>query len=101
MYRLNEDGFEIVNTFLTEDEVSDILEVINKGEKDRPTVRRSNALFAIRQFIIELPEIYSLIFTPGFGRLLEEKAGLGYELVQSIYFDKPGQSNWFVSYHQD
>ena len=33
--------------------------------------------------------------------IIREIFGSNYFLVKSIYFDKPEQSNWFVSYHHD
>lgn len=101
MHQLKQDGFEIVNSVFTREQVKNILQVIDQCDKDRSTFRRSEALFAIRQFLTEIPEVYPLIFTTEFIKLIQEKAGEGYELVKSIYFDKPAQSNWFVSYHQD
>ncbi|HVF96913.1 MAG TPA: phytanoyl-CoA dioxygenase family protein, partial [Flavisolibacter sp.] len=40
-------------------------------------------------------------FTSTFNRLVAELFGSEYFVVKSIYFDKPEQSNWFVSCHQD
>ncbi|WP_343667434.1 phytanoyl-CoA dioxygenase family protein [Chitinophaga sp.] len=33
--------------------------------------------------------------------MIDTLFGKDYHVVKSIYFDKPGGSNWFVSYHQD
>lgn len=57
-------------------------------------------VFAIRRVLQEVPDVGSLIFTPRL-RSVISSFGEGYFVVKSIYFDKPGGSNWFVAYHQD
>lgn len=101
MYDLNEDGFEIVKNFLSGEQVNRILQIIENCDNDNQAFRKSEALFAIRQFIKVVPDVCPIIFTPDFQHFLTEKIGSGYDVVKSIYFDKPGQSNWFVPYHQD
>jgi hypothetical protein len=101
MNHFEECGFEIIDNFFSTEQVNSILQQIDKIYDGRSAFRKSNALYAIRQFLNEVPAVYPLIFIKKFQRLLEEKAGSGYNLVKSIYFDKPAQSNWFVSYHQD
>lgn len=49
----------------------------------------------------EVPALATLLFTKKFESLLSGLFGEGYAVVKSIYFDKPGHSNWFVSCHQD
>jgi len=48
-----------------------------------------------------VPTVANLILTPRLTTIVHELFGKDYFLVKSIYFNKPGQSNWFVSYHQD
>jgi Protein involved in biosynthesis of mitomycin antibiotics/polyketide fumonisin len=42
-----------------------------------------------------------LIFIETLTNIIHDLFGKDYFIVKSIYFDKPGDSNWFVSYHQD
>lgn len=98
---LESKGFAIINTIYNKEEINSILQYIAQTDTDKPTFRKTNDLFAIRQFLKELPGIYQLIFTDKLNQLIRENFGEDYFVVKSIYFDKPPQSNWFVSYHQD
>jgi ectoine hydroxylase-related dioxygenase (phytanoyl-CoA dioxygenase family) len=71
------------------------------ADASRPTFRKTAELFAIRQFLKELPQIHPAIFTPNLKSLITKHAGPDYFIVKSIYFDKPEASNWFVAWHQD
>jgi ectoine hydroxylase-related dioxygenase (phytanoyl-CoA dioxygenase family) len=94
-------GFAIVNNIYSKEEIDDILQYIAEADTDKPTFRKTNDLFAIRQFLKELPGIRPLIFTQKLKEVISNYWGNDYFVVKSIYFDKPPQSNWFVSYHQD
>ncbi|GAO44913.1 phytanoyl-CoA dioxygenase family protein [Flavihumibacter petaseus] len=98
---ISRDGFEIVNGIYAPAEIAAIGNLLKKQESSRPTFRRSTALFAVRQLLKEIPAAIPLIFTPALKRLIGDRAGKGYFLVKSIYFDKPPASNWFVAFHQD
>jgi hypothetical protein len=95
------DGFVVIENIYSDQEVESLIEVINKADQSNPTFRKTNDLFAIRQFLKEVPEIYLLIFTDNLNNVIHNYFGDGYFVVKSIYFDKPEQSNWFVAYHQD
>lgn len=58
-------------------------------------------MFAIRQFLKEVPAAQEIVFNGSLKQLINELFGDEYFVVKSIYFDKPESSNWFVSYHQD
>jgi len=99
--QLAQDGFTVIENIFSEKEVEQILECINNIDTSRPTFRKTNDLFAIRQFLKEIPSIKALVFNDSFKQLLRIIADENYFLIKSIYFDKPEQSNWFVPYHQD
>lgn len=101
MYQLNSDGFEIINDMYSASEMLDIVSLIEAADSSQPTFRKSNGLFAVRQFFKTIPAAFDLIFSDKFRNLLVSKFGPEFFVVKSIYFDKPAQSNWFVSYHQD
>lgn len=94
-------GFSIINNVYTQQEVEKILAAINNTEKNNDTFRKSTELFAIRQFLNEVPETFALIFTDKLMSIIQQVMGNNYFVVKSIYFDKPQSSNWYVSYHQD
>lgn len=98
---IQELGFSVVDHVFTEQEVEDILAAINRADSTKETFRKSDDLFAIRQFLKEVPETIGLIFNNKLKHIVKEVFGEDYFLVKSIYFDKPETSNWFVSYHQD
>ena len=98
---IDEFGFSTVNGIYTEKEIEQILSIIVTADNDRATFRKSEDLFAIRQFLKELPEITTLVFNDALKKLLKDVFGQSYFVVKSIYFDKPEKSNWYVAYHQD
>lgn len=99
--QLASDGFTIIEDVYSDDEIKVLLGIIDSVDSSNPTFRKSNDLFAIRQFLKEVPGIKPLIFTDKLYTLIRDLFGDGYFVVKSIYFDKPEQSNWFVAYHQD
>ncbi len=98
---LDEVGFSIVNGIYSEQEVAQMLALIAAKDSDRETFRKSEDLFAIRQFLNEVPEIRKVVFNHKLRDLIAEFFGESFFVVKSIYFDKPEKSNWYVSYHQD
>ncbi|WP_284462182.1 phytanoyl-CoA dioxygenase family protein [Chryseobacterium sp.] len=98
---IQEYGFSIINDVFSADEVEEIINVLNGIDTSRENFRKSEDLFAIRQFLKEIPEIKYLIFNDNIQRIITEIFGEKYFVVKSIYFDKPETSNWYVAYHQD
>ncbi|WP_106914954.1 phytanoyl-CoA dioxygenase family protein [Chryseobacterium aurantiacum] len=98
---IQEYGFSIINDVFSVDEVEKIISVLNGIDTSRENFRKSDDLFAIRQFLKEIPEIKDLIFNDNIQRIITEIFGEKYFVVKSIYFDKPETSNWYVAYHQD
>lgn len=94
-------GFTIVDNVLTDEEIDDLLLVISQADTSKPTFRKTNDLFAIRQFLKEVPTSVDKVFTDNLNNIIFDLFGDEYFVVKSIYFDKPENSNWFVSYHQD
>jgi ectoine hydroxylase-related dioxygenase (phytanoyl-CoA dioxygenase family) len=98
---LSENGFAVVENIYTIEEVQNILEVIDSADTSKDTFRKSSDLFAIRQFLKEVPETFNLIFNDSLKYLIRQLIGDDFFIVKSIYFDKPPTSNWYVAYHQD
>ena len=95
------DGFAIVNDVYTDAEVKSILTIIEATDQSNPAFRKTDDLFAIRQFLKEVPAALPLIFNSNLKTLVNALFGNNYFTVKSIYFDKPELSNWFVAWHQD
>ncbi|WP_332367942.1 phytanoyl-CoA dioxygenase family protein [Spirosoma telluris] len=99
--KILKDGFAIIDNVFTTEEIHLIRQAILRVDTNKPTFRKTNDLFAIRQFLKEVPETKELIFTDRLAAIISQVFGDSYFLTKSIYFDKPEQSNWFVAYHQD
>jgi ectoine hydroxylase-related dioxygenase (phytanoyl-CoA dioxygenase family) len=98
---VNKNGFTVIDDIYSDREVADLIGIIDKADQSNPTFRKRTDLFAIRQFLKEVPDVKSIIFNGRLKQLIKNIFGGGYFAVKSIYFDKPEQSNWFVAWHQD
>lgn len=98
---IEKNGFAIVGDVYTNAEVQQLIDLIDNTDTSGATFRKSANLFAIRQFLKQIPEIHPILFNDNLKQLITELFGEDYFAVKSIYFDKPGESNWFVAYHQD
>lgn len=94
-------GFTVIEDVFTQTEIDTLVSLIQQADSSNETFRKTKDLFAIRQLLKEVPNVAPAIFTPSLKATINELFGEGYHVVKSIYFDKPGGSNWFVSYHQD
>ncbi|MDB5195673.1 MAG: phytanoyl-CoA dioxygenase [Flaviaesturariibacter sp.] len=56
-------GFAIISDIYSSSETESIIEAIDNVDSPNLTFRRSADLFAIRQFLKEVPEVQPLIFT--------------------------------------
>ncbi|PJE45426.1 MAG: phytanoyl-CoA dioxygenase [Flavobacterium sp.] len=102
--QIDSEGFEIINNVYSENEIEKIISEIEKvteTENRNATFRKSEDLFAIRQFHKEIPATLKYIFNHNLKEIIKSIFGQGYFITKSIYFDKPEKSNWFVAYHQD
>lgn len=99
--RINGEGYTVIADVFNRAAMDAMVAVINEADPAGPLFRKTNDLFAIRRFLQAVPAIQPLVFTERLQVLLQQLFGAGYFPVKSIYFDKPGQSNWFVAWHQD
>jgi ectoine hydroxylase-related dioxygenase (phytanoyl-CoA dioxygenase family) len=96
-----ENGFTTVDNIYSDWEIEQILTTIDQADNDKETFRKSADLFAIRQFLNEIPAVKNLVFNDRLKNIIRQLFGDNYFVVKSIYFDKPATSNWYVAYHQD
>lgn len=99
--QITDSGFSVISNVFSTKEIECISEVIQNIDTSKETFRKSEDLFAIRQFLKEIPEVKHLIFNENLKTIIKEIFGENYFVVKSIYFDKPEKSNWYVAYHQD
>ncbi|MCR6638330.1 MAG: phytanoyl-CoA dioxygenase family protein [Sporocytophaga sp.] len=62
--------------------------------------KKKRQVYAIRQALIEIPELTPFLFNKNLKKILASK-GDNLFLTKAIYFDKPPESNWYVTWHQD
>lgn len=98
---LLDNGFSVINGIYTAEEVHAILAVVSNADTSKDTFRKSADIFAIRQFLKEIPSVFDLVFNDKLNQLIKQILGDNFFVVKSIFFDKPAASNWYVSYHQD
>lgn len=94
-------GFTVIPGVYNSSEVGTITGIISATNTNRPTFRKTGDLFAVRQALKEMPGLTPHIFNSRLRQCITQLFGQDYFIVKSIYFDKPGKSNWFVAYHQD
>ncbi|OCA74938.1 phytanoyl-CoA dioxygenase family protein [Chryseobacterium arthrosphaerae] len=94
-------GFTVINDIFSREEIDAISNVLQNIDTSKENFRKSEDLFAIRQFLKEIPDIKDLVFNDTIQKVINEIFGEKYFVVKSIYFDKPETSNWYVAYHQD
>jgi ectoine hydroxylase-related dioxygenase (phytanoyl-CoA dioxygenase family) len=99
--RILKDGFTTIEDIYSCDEVNDIISTINNADQSKDTFRKTDDLFAIRQFFKEVPEVKKLIFNNKLKAVISDLFRTNCFVVKSIYFDKPEKSNWFVAWHPD
>jgi ectoine hydroxylase-related dioxygenase (phytanoyl-CoA dioxygenase family) len=98
---IQETGFAIIEKVFSDTEIENIISTISNADSSKETFRKTNDLFAIRQFFKEIPIVFDKVFNDKLKNIISELFGNDFFVVKSIYFDKPENSNWFVSYHQD
>lgn len=101
MSSLKERGFDVIDNVYTAQELAAIDAILAGIDSAAPNFRRTTELFAIRQFLREVPGIVPLIFNAAVKDIIRHHIGGNYFVVRSIYFDKPPLSNWAVPWHQD
>ena len=94
-------GFAVVDNIYSDEEIGQMIHQIERADASNATFRKTTDLFAIRQFLKEIPQSATTIFNKKLTMLITELFGNNFFVVKAIYFDKPATSNWFVSYHQD
>lgn len=68
-------GFAVIENVFSKEQVQKICKAIENANDSGATFRKSADLFAIRQFLKEVPEIQSLIFTDIFDKLIVQLFG--------------------------
>lgn len=80
--RIQESGFTIIDQVYADEEVQSILRKIEQADNSKDTFRKSKDLFAIRQFLKEVPETYDLIFNKRLNYIIHTIFGSNYFVVK-------------------
>jgi len=99
--QIEQEGHTVIAGVYSTGEIDSITEKIKKSDQTNSSFRKSEDLFAIRQFFKEIPEVKNLIFNENLRKVISELFGSDFFVIKSMYFDKPASSNWYVAYHQD
>jgi ectoine hydroxylase-related dioxygenase (phytanoyl-CoA dioxygenase family) len=98
---LSQNGVTTISDIYTISEVNSLIETVKNATQNSPNFRQSNDLFAIRNLLLEIPELQNILWNDNIKTLIKNLFGEKYFNVKAIYFDKPPQSNWIVAWHQD
>jgi len=96
--RLEHRGHIIANHVFTRKEIARIGALLNHYKIQNPSV--DGPVYAIRALLKEIPALLPLVVNHNIRRILSA-LGRGWFLSKAIFFDKPAQSNWYVTWHQD
>jgi len=100
--QLDQEGYAILPAVYSDTEVNQIGQLLSDKEPKGSSVLKSTQLYAIRQLLIEVPELWPLLLNDKLRSILSVlQSDSSFFLSKAIYFDKPADSNWFVAYHQD
>jgi ectoine hydroxylase-related dioxygenase (phytanoyl-CoA dioxygenase family) len=99
--RVAREGFAVLPGLYEPAEVAALLHAVEHAPVSGPNFRRSQEVFAIRNLLGEIPELWPLLANKPLLALLAQLFPEGCQVVKAIYFDKPAQSNWLVPWHQD
>lgn len=83
------------------EECAAMLFAIENAGKVHPNFRQTSSVFAIRQVLEVVPELYDLIWNPRLRTFMQNNGLQRKYLRKSIFFDKNEGGNWFVAWHQD
>ena len=101
MVRLQEFGYQVIDKMFDLEEVEEIIELIESNSKINSNHRNHGGLFAIREFLLEYPDVFAVLRENRRLKDLIRSFGKDYKVIRSIYFDKPPRANWIVNWHQD
>lgn len=96
--RLAAKGYAITNSVYTRKEIAKMGGLLYKFRQDHPV--DSPAVYAIRGLLQKLPELLPYLFNKNIRAILS-RVDENLFLTKAIFFDKPAESNWYVTWHQD
>lgn len=100
---LERDGFVVVPTVVSKDEVDLLLERLKEADLRVTTHRRGQQTYAIRNLLRVVPQTRQLTESAAVRSLVEPSLGPNAFVVRDLFFDfdKTSDANWKVAWHQD
>ena len=95
MRKLTHRGFALLNQVYTQREVGRMKRLI-----DQALATAGEPVFAQRQLLRMIPALKPLVINRNLQTIIRAVDPQAF-LVKAIYFDKPPEHNWYVSWHQD
>lgn len=96
--KLDSKGYVITNHVYTKKEVAKMGSVLYHFKTENPS--NAKDVYAIRNLLDKIPELQHIVLNGNLKKILS-KIDENLFLTKAIYFDKPAQSNWYVTWHQD
>ena len=100
MGKFEEFGYEIHENIFDDQQIHQIIRHIEQQNKTNDNHRSNGGLFAIREFLMEYPDIIPFLNNQKLFKIIQS-LGENFKIIRSIYFDKPPKANWIVNWHQD
>ena len=97
--RLEHKGYIVANNIFSRKTLNAMYSAINNYSRGNKTESHKD-VFAIRRLLLEIPQLKELCLNKNIRTILKQ-FGSDYFISKAIYFDKPAQSNWYVTWHQD
>lgn len=97
--RLDAKGFIITNHVFSRKTIN-LMKRLIKEYKDKHPEQINDQIFSIRKLFQEIPQLIPICLSHNLKRILNSFSG-DFFLTKAVYFDKPPQSNWYVTWHQD
>ncbi|MCX6181243.1 MAG: WYL domain-containing protein [Bacteroidetes bacterium] len=93
--KLEHKGYSILNCVYTQREINKMRALTDNYFKSNPSKH-----FAKRKVLQCIPELKNHLFNENFKKIIRSINENAF-LSKSIYFDKPADANWYVTWHQD
>ena len=96
--RLESKGYVIANYVYTKKEVAKMGSILHHYKTEHPL--KNGSVYAIRNLLNELPGLKNFLLNKNLKTILNNINPKLF-LTKAIFFDKPAESNWYVTWHQD
>ncbi|WP_422361390.1 WYL domain-containing protein [Reichenbachiella sp.] len=96
--RLESKGYNITNSVYTRKEIAKMGGLLFKYKQQHP--QNTPAVYAIRRVVQKIPELIPYLMNKNI-KIILSNIDENLFLTKAIFFDKPAESNWYVTWHQD